>query len=341
MAVAKSIHPTVLHFGGASALVVFIGSLAVGAKQWLGAGWRFAMVGMCLGVACFLFGFAWRIARWMRASVPFRITLTVGQQRSLRTVSHDSFGNPHTAFEVWGRVLLDVFLLRPLWRATPTASRLPGKLQGYRGRWLWLFAVAFHSSLAVVVVRHLRFFLTSVPSFVALIQRLDVASELTLPKVHVTSLLLLVSVGILIARRLAVPRLRAISLAADYFPLLLLAAIAVTGLVMRHVTQIDQVAVKAIITMLPAAHVAWPSSIDTLLLVHLTLVSTLAATFPLSKLMHFPGALMSPTLTLANNSRAVRHIDVHNPEVQVLHYAEYEAVFRERMIEAGLPVEEP
>ena len=72
---------------------------------------------------------------------------------------------------------------------------------------------------------------------------------------------------------------------------------------------------------------------------HLWLVGALLVYYPLSKLMHLPGALMSPTLTMANVNRAHRYINVLNPKVETLHYADYEATFRERMIEAGLPVE--
>jgi hypothetical protein len=48
---------------------------------------------------------------------------------------------------------------------------------------------------------------------------------------------------------------------------------------------------------------------------------------------------MSPTRNLANNSRAKRHINPWNYPVKVHTYAAYEDEFREKMIEAGLPVE--
>jgi len=82
-----------------------------------------------------------------------------------------------------------------------------------------------------------------------------------------------------------------------------------------------------------------PSRADTWLMTHIFLVGLLLAYFPLSKLMHMPGALLSPTLTMANINREKRHINVRNPKVQFMHYADYEATFRDRMIEAGLPVE--
>ena len=201
--------------------------------------------------------------------------------------------------------------------------------------------MAFHGSLAVIVLRHLRLFISPVPGFVSWLQSVDSASDLFIPKLHVTSVLVLVALSLLLARRLVLVRLRYISLAADYFPLLLLLGITITGVWMRHVTRTDVAEVKALITSVAGLSFALNDSLDTLLVVHVFLVCALLVYFPLSKLMHVPGALMSPTLTLAANSRAKRHINVNNPQVETLHYSDYEATFRERMIEAGIPVEEP
>ena len=45
-------------------------------------------------------------------------------------------------------------------------------------------------------------------------------------------------------RRLVDSKLRYISLAADYFPLLLIGSIAVTGILMRHIYKVDLRRVK-------------------------------------------------------------------------------------------------
>jgi nitrate reductase gamma subunit len=55
--------------------------------------------------------------------------------------------------------------------------------------------------------------------------------------------------------------------------------------------------------------------------------------------MHLGGIFMSPTRNLANNSRAARHVNPWNYPVKIHTYAAYEDDFREKMIEAGLPVE--
>jgi hypothetical protein len=51
------------------------------------------------------------------------------------------------------------------------------------------------------------------------------------------------------------------------------------------------------------------------------------------------GVFMSPTRNLANNNRMKRHINPWNYPVHVHTYAEYEDDFREKMKNAGLPVE--
>ena len=47
---------------------------------------------------------------------------------------------------------------------------------------------------------------------------------------------------------------------------------------------------------------------DPVLLVHLTLVASLMIVFPVSKLLHAPGILFSPTLNQADNPREQRHV---------------------------------
>jgi len=73
--------------------------------------------------------------------------------------------------------------------------------------------------------------------------------------------------------------------------------------------------------------------------IHFFLVCTLFAYFPFSKLMHLGGVFLSPTRNMPNDSRMIRHINPWNYPVKVHTYEEYEDHFREKMIEAGLPVE--
>ena len=143
----------------------------------------------------------------------------------------------------------------------------------------------------------------------------------------------------LLLRRLLDPKVRYISLVADYFPLFLILAIVKTGILMRYIFKADVVSIKELTMGLITFEPTIPEGISVIFYMHLFLVCVLFAYFPFSKLMHMGGVFLSPTRNLSNNSRIVRHINPWNPEVKYHTYAAYEDEFRERMIEAGLPVE--
>ncbi len=108
---------------------------------------------------------------------------------------------------------------------------------------------------------------------------------------------------------------------------------------MRYFLRVDIVGVKQVAMGLVSFQPVTPGSIGVIFYIHLFLVSALFAYFPFSKLMHLGGVFMSPTRNLANNSRMVRHINPWNYPVHVHTYQEYEDDFREKMKQAGLPVE--
>ncbi len=55
--------------------------------------------------------------------------------------------------------------------------------------------------------------------------------------------------------------------------------------------------------------------------------------------MHMAGIFLSPTRNLANNNRFIRHVNPWNYAVKFHTYAAYEDDFRDKMIEAGIPVD--
>ncbi|CAD7782481.1 MAG: hypothetical protein KIIPBIDF_01663 [Candidatus Methanoperedenaceae archaeon GB50] len=73
--------------------------------------------------------------------------------------------------------------------------------------------------------------------------------------------------------------------------------------------------------------------------VHIFLVSVLFAYFPFSKLTHMAGVFLSPTRNLANNNRAVRHINPWNPPVVIHTYEEWEEEFKDKIKAAGIPLD--
>ena len=116
-------------------------------------------------------------------------------------------------------------------------------------------------------------------------------------------------------------------------------AIATTGILMRYVDGIDGTSVKELAMGLISFHPVVPKGIGVLFFIHFFLACSLAAYFPFSKLMHAGGLFFSPTRNLANNNRAFFHRNPWNRPVDFHKYADYEDQFREKMIEAGIPVE--
>ena len=130
-----------------------------------------------------------------------------------------------------------------------------------------------------------------------------------------------------------------ISLTSDYFPLFLIIAIAVSGILMRYFIKTDIVSAKELIMGLLTFNLIIPEGIGVIFYIHVFLVSALFAYFPFSKLVHMAGVFLSPTRNLANNSRMKRHINPWNYPVKVHTYEEYEDDFRAKMKSAEIPVE--
>jgi nitrate reductase gamma subunit len=299
----------------------------------------FGVVVPYAAVAFFLAGFIYRVVGWARSPVPFRITTTCGQQKSLDFIKANNRENPHNVWGVIKRMALEVLLFRSLFRNTRAEVRQDGRVVYGPSKWLWIGAMAFHWSFLIVLVRHLRFFTEPIPGFLGGLQALDGLFQVGVPVVYITSLVLLASVSYLLIRRLFIPQLRYISLVGDYFPLFLILSIATTGVLMRHFYKVDIESVKELTMGLVSFHPVVPAGIGFLFFLHLFLVSALFAYFPLSKLMHLGGIFMSPTRNMVNNSRRVRHVNPWNYPVEVHTYEEYEDEFREVMQEAGLPLE--
>jgi len=287
--------------------------------------------------AIFVVGVVLRVIGWARSPVPFRIPTTCGQQKSLPWIRQAKIENPSTTAGVVARMALEVFAFRSLFRNT-RAQLADGRLFYGSTKWLWAAGLAFHYAMLVVLLRHLRLFVDPVPAFVLAIARADGFLAVGLPAIQATTVLFLAAGAFLLARRLASPPLRYLSLAADYLPLFLLLAVGATGAWLRHVSKIDVPATKAMVMGL--VHLApRPADLGAVFYGHLFLVSALFAYFPFSKLVHGAGVWLSPTRNLTANTREVRHVNPWNHPVPVHTYAEYEDEFRERMVEAGLPVE--
>lgn len=290
-------------------------------------------------VCTFFLGFIYRIVIWARSPVPFRIPTTGGQQQSLPWVKQNKLDNPSTTVGTIGRMLLEIFLFRSLFRNTKMELHEGAKITYQWEKWLWLAGLAFHYSFLVIFLRHLRFFTDPIPFFVMIFEKADSIMQVGLPLVYLSDLVLLAGVTYLFVRRVVLPQIRYISLAADYFPLLLILALAVTGILMRYILRIDVTSVKELTMSLVTFKPVVPKDLSVVFYIHFFLICVLFAYFPFSKLMHLGGIFLSPTRNLPNNSRMVHHVNPWNYPVKVHTYEAYEDDFREKMIEAGLPVE--
>ncbi|MGA8863604.1 MAG: respiratory nitrate reductase subunit gamma [Gallionella sp.] len=215
----------------------------------------------------FVVGSLYRISVYTRTPAPLKIPTTPA---------------PTTSGGVVLRMIREVFLFESLFKAN---------------LWTWGAGWLFHVSLALVLLRHLRYFTEPVWAFVVMIQPFGMYAGITL---------VLGAAG-LWARRIFVERIRYISTPSDHLMLALFLAIGLSGLTMRFIAHGDVIAVKGF--MLGLMHFnlqPLPSSI--LLYLHLSLVAVLMMIFPISKLLHAPGLFFSPSRNQADNSREKRHI---------------------------------
>jgi len=319
--------------------VLFLVLIAYTGVTVLNAQYIFGIVIPYLAVLLFIGGMIYRILKWGSSPVPFRIPTTCGQQKSLPWIKQSKLENPSGMLGVLGRMALEVFFFRSLFRNVKTQMNDGARLTYGEAKWLWLAGMAFHWSFLLILIRHLRFFMTPVPEVIQTIAALDSFLQVGTPLLYLTDGVLLAAVTYLFIRRAALPQLRYISLIADYFPIFLILAIAASGVLMRYFIKTDIVSVKMLTMGLVSFSPTVPGGIGSVFYIHLFLLCILFAYFPFSKLVHMAGVFMSPTRNLANNNRAKRHINPWNYPVHVHTYAEYEDDFREKMKKAGLPVE--
>ena len=164
-------------------------------------------------------------------------------------------------------------------------------------KWIWIFGWLFHVGLAVVLLRHVRYFQEPAWFWVEFIQ----------PFGKYASFIMVAGLAGLWARRFLVDRVRYISTPSDHLMLALLVAIGLSGMMMTFVSHTDIVALKAFMLGLMTFDFQ-PMPADGVLVVHLGLVALLMIIFPISKLLHAPGIFFSPTRNQADNPREQRHL---------------------------------
>jgi len=138
---------------------------------------------------------------------------------------------------------------------------------------------------------------------IASVQGVDGLFQVGLPEVYITDVLILIALRVSPGAAPCVSPGSFISLTSDYFALLLIGGIVISGVAMRHLFKIDGASVKQLAMGLVSFCPVIPEKLGVPFYIHVFLVSVLLAYFPFSKLMHAPGVFLSPTRNLANDSR--------------------------------------
>jgi len=217
--------------------------------------------------AVFVVGLIFRIRLYARTPAPLKIPTTPA---------------PTTRSGVVGRMAREVVFFESLFKAN---------------KWTWLFGWVFHAALLLVVMRHLRYFTEPVWFWVRWVQPFGLYAGFAM----------VAGLTGLWVRRFTVERVRYISAPSDHLMLLLLIAIAATGLLMKYVVPTDIVSLKAFVLGLMYFE-PQPIPADPVLLIHLSLVLILMLIFPFSKLLHAPGLFFSPGRNQVDNPREKRYV---------------------------------
>lgn len=180
------------------------------------------------------------------------------------------------------------------WRITKEVTVFQSLFKS--NKWIWLFGWMFHVALALVLMRHLRYFQEPVWTVVQLIQ----------PFGKYAGFAMVAGLAGLWARRFLVDRVRYITSPSDHLMLALLIAIGLSGLSIKFLAHTDIVALKEFMLGLMYFDLQ-PLPADGLVLLHLSLVLILMVIFPISKLLHAPGLFFMPTRNQVDNPREVRH----------------------------------
>lgn len=299
----------------------------------------FAVIIPYAAIATFIGGFIYRVLKWARSPVPFHIPTVCGQQKSLPWIKANNVESPSSTGGLIVRMALEVLLFRSLFRNERVELKRAEKLVYGGNKYLWLGGLTLHWSLLIILFRHSRLLIEPVPSVVLFVQELDGIFQLAMPTLYITDFIILIALTYLFFRRVIYPQMRYISLPSDYFAVLLLLGVALSGILMRLFYKVDIVGVKELAIGVLTLHPTIPEGVGLPFYIHLFLASTLLAYFPFSKLMHAAGVFLSPTRNLKNNSRRRRHTNPWDYPVKVHTYEEWEDEFREAIKKVGLPLE--
>ena len=227
-------------------------------------------------VSIFVIGLTRKVIQYWRTPSPFKIPIAPA---------------PQTLPKLYLRMFREIFLFESLFKAN---------------KWTWFFGWAFHFGLVLLFFRHLIYIWPGELPEILLHSS---------PLRYAAFPLILGLLGLL-CRRVIVDRVRYISSPSDYLMLILLIAIASTGILMTFFHNHPNILlVKNFVQGLVTLN--WSELPEEgIFLAHIILVFVLMAIYPISKLLHAPGVFFSPTLNQVDNARKKRHISSWNLEIE-------------------------
>lgn len=216
-------------------------------------------------VLVFVFGVGYRIYAWKKLASP-KMTL---------------FPAPKTDKDRWTGVMKETFFFTSLFKAD---------------KGLWTLGWVFHAMLALVFIGHLRV-ISWLPDNILMALGMNENSIDTMSAVvgGGAGVVMLLTALFILIRRFTVPRVKQISGAGDYFAMILILLILITGDAMRFLSHFDLDQTREYFSgLLTFSAAALPA--NPWFLAHYILGQILIMYMPFSKILHFGGIFFTEAL---------------------------------------------
>lgn len=225
-----------------------------------------------LAVVVFIAGMIWRFRTWKKLPAP---------SMTLFPAPSDEAANVRNT-------VMEAFFFKSLFKGD---------------RLLWVFAWVFHASLALILLGHLRVFTNIDALFLAIGMSEESIQTMSSVAGGAAGVVILLAVGLILVRRLALPRVREVTGAADILALLLLGTIIVTGNMMRFAPEHFDLGLTreyfvALATFNPV--MSMEAIGNNTFVVHMFLALLLVLTIPFSKILHFGGIFFTHQMIRKN-----------------------------------------
>lgn len=222
-----------------------------------------------LTVSVFIVGMIWRVGKWLSVPIPFPLTLSSAPANTVARIR---------------KIGSELLLFSSLWRSD-------------RGLWLWAWLM--HGTLAIVLMGHIIGISSLGLQFMNIGFTAKQSLALSAFMGTIAGLVLFSALMILLYRRTAVPELKRLSDPADYFDLLLILSIVVSGMHMRVTSlEVDLMAVRTYIGGIIIFHPT-PIPQEWIFVSHFFLVNVLLIYIPFSKITHFVGSIVNQSMLTA------------------------------------------